>query len=161
MLARGHKYLVNLINCVTTNNKMRNLIIIILTLLSLRQDSPIFIEKPIYSDDNYRKILWVDILNQSSDDYHVYLYSLSCRYCQLLEAEINGFINKSPDPVYLIEVTPYLPFGAFNSQCNCHLSCLRLPAYPIIYSISQGCVIDVIIGRQNISSWITDIGIRG
>jgi len=129
---------------------MKMVFLMMASILLLRQDASVPTPRRSYELVEHLKIAWSDILKQPDDDYDVYFYSNGCQYCRDLEQDIVIYALGGHRPLYFIEVSPFLPFGFFTINCSCDISCLRLAAYPSLFVIEQGCVIDVIIGFSSI-----------
>jgi len=125
----------------------------IVALLLLRQDAVVASSAYRYHHIVDLKIEWRDLLKQQNNEYEVYFYSTSCQFCLDLEEDIVTYALTGGGNLFFIEVTPYLPFGPLRLECACDISCLRLPAYPALLTIRDGCVSGVIIGSGAIGTY--------
>lgn len=125
---------------------------IIASLLLLQQDAGAPTWRHSYECIGHLKISWASVLGQQHDNYDVFFYSKGCQYCLALERNIVMYALGGGRALYFVEIIPALPFGSFTPRCACDMACLRLAAYPSLFMIEQGCVIDVIIGSHAIAA---------
>lgn len=97
-------------------------------------------------------IEWKDILCQNCNDYYVYVYSLTCHYCNSIKSEVYSFCLRNA--VFFVEYQQgVVPLGSemkdFNGIAN--TDDLYILGTPTLFHIKEKIVNNCYIGANQIS----------
>lgn len=126
----------------------------LLIVMAINKDKGIEIGPHGYGELTQLHIPWVDVLSQPETRYEVLVYSPHCSYCLRLEGAVsNRAAATNEEPLYLVEATRELPFGAVDdlTECICETSRLKIPGYPLLIEIMSGCATTRILGYSAIA----------
>jgi hypothetical protein len=132
---------------------MKKIAFFLLMIIFLRQDGGMNRAFKGYDDVDYLHIRWQDMLSQPDRHYEVLIYSLGCSYCrQMEESIVRRALDLKQIPLFFVAVTRDMPFGATpkSYECVCDLTKMKIPGYPLLMVIQEGCATARILGYQAI-----------